>query len=106
MSDDTVRWPRVKELLTGIMARWKQRMGREGLPGIHHYHWDTPSALAKDRSMGRSFIEPGVPAEETPLIVALRRGFGSIPRMPMNGPFLKDHEIDEIAAWIDSGRPE
>ena len=56
--------------------------------------------------MGLQFIEPGVPASETALIVSLRRGFGAIPKMPMGGPFLKEEEIQEIERWIDSGMPE
>ena len=52
------------------------------------------------------FIESGVPASETALVVSLRRGLGSIPKMPMGGPFLKEEEIQEIEQWIDAGMPE
>ena len=106
MSNDTVRWPRVQEILTEIMQRWERREKRRGLPGIHGYYWDTPQELAEDEAMGLKFIEPGVPASETALIVSLRRGFGSIPKMPMGGPFLKEEEIQEIERWIDGGMPE
>ena len=106
MSSDTVRWPRVRELLAQAMARWEAREGRKGLPGIHGFSWETPGELANDSSMGRRFIEPGVPAEETSLVIALRKGFGAIPRMPMNGPFLRAEEVQEIVAWIDGGMPE
>lgn len=106
MSDQIPTWGRVRELLDGIMGRWERKEGRKGLPGIHSYAWATPDELANDESMGSKFIEPGVPSEETALIVSLREGFGSIPRMPMGGPFLKPNEIDEIARWIDAGMPE
>ena len=106
MSDDVVKWPHVKQLLDEIMERWEKREKRRGLPGIHDYYWNSPQRLANDEAMNQKFIEPGVVAEETALIISLRRGFGSIPRMPMNGPFLKTEEIDEIAAWIDAGMPE
>ena len=106
MSDNEVRWPRVKTILDGIMARWEQREGRRGLPGIHDYYWETPEALANDEAMGKKFIEPGVPGEQTNLVTGLRRGFGTIPRMPMHGPFLKEEEIKEIVSWIDNGMPE
>ncbi len=105
-ADKAVRWPRVKQLLEDIMARWEKREGRGGLPGIHSYRWETPQDLANDVAMGKKFIEPGVPAEQTALIISLRKGLGSIPRMPMGGPYLKPQEIDEIARWIDSGMPE
>ena len=106
MSDEIVRWPRVQQLLTDIMQRWERREKRRGLPGIHGYYWDTPQELAEDEAMGLQFIEPGVPASETALVVSLRRGFGAIPKMPMGGPFLKEEEIQEIERWIDVGMPE
>ena len=88
------------------MNRWEAREGRKGLPGIHGYYWDTPQELAADESMGMKFIEPGLPGSETALIVSLRTGLGSIPKMPMNGPFIKPDEILEIERWIDAGLPE
>ena len=106
MSEQVSDWPRVQQLLHDIMGRWERKEGRSGLPGIHDYRWATPQALANDEAMGMKFIESGVPAEETALIVSLRSGFGSIPRMPMGGPFIKPDEIDEIARWIDAGMPE
>ena len=78
----------------------------EGLPGIHGYYWDTPQELAEDEAMGMKFIEPGIPASETALVISLRRGLGSIPKMPMGGPFLSEEEIQEVERWIDAGMPE
>lgn len=106
MSEEVVRWPRVKEILANIMGRWERREGRKGLPGVHGYYWETPQELANDTSMGLKFIQPGIPASNTALIISLRKGLGSIPKMPMNGPFLKEEEIQEIELWIDSGMPE
>lgn len=106
MSDEVVRWPRVQQILADIMQRWERREKRRGLPGIHGYYWDTPQELADDEAMGLKFIEPGVPGSETALVVSLRRGLGSIPKMPMGGPFLKEEEIQEIERWIDAGMPE
>ena len=105
-NDDMVRWPRVQQILADIMQRWERREKRRGLPGIHGYYWDTPQELADDEAMGMKFIEPGVPGSETVLVVSLRRGLGSIPKMPMGGPFLKEDEIQEIERWIDAGMPE
>ena len=56
--------------------------------------------------MGKRFIEPGVPGDETNLVISLRRGFGTIPRMPMSGPFVKEEEIQAVVRWIDNGMPE
>ena len=106
MNNDIPSWSRVQQLLHDIMGRWERKEGRKGLPGIHDYEWTTPEHLAGDEAMGMKFIEQGVPAEETALIISLRKGFGSIPRMPMGGPFIKSEEIDEISRWIDAGMPE
>ena len=81
-------------------------MKRKGYPLFHDFRWDSPEHLSNDESMSMKFIEPGQPAEDTALIISLRRGLGSIPKMPMGGPFLKADEIDEIAQWIDAGMPE
>ncbi len=104
MADDRVTWPRVKELLDGIMERWTARHG-EPAPGIHDYWWDTPEELAANKPYGRQLIEPGVPGKETFLVVFLRKGIGSIPKMPRGGPFLKEDEVQEIERWIDDGMP-
>ena len=111
MSDSTgeakaVYWPRVKELLDGIMERWKERWGREPLPGIHAYYWETPQELQAAVLSGIRAIEPGVPGRETQLVRSLARSVGTSGRMPLRGPFMPAHEIDEIVAWIDNGMPE
>ncbi len=107
MSDGpNVSWPRVKEILEAIMKRWEAREGRRGLPGIHDYYWDSPQHLANDSAMGMKFIEPGLPGEETGLIISLRQGLGSIPKMPMGGPFVTEDQIQVIVDWIDGGMPE
>ncbi len=88
------------------MKRWEAKEGRRGLPGIHDYYWDSPQHLANDSAMGMKFIEAGLPGEETGLIISLRQGLGSIPKMPMGGPFVIEEEIQEIVDWIDGGMPE
>ena len=104
--DDAVYWPRVKEILDGIMERWKQRRGRNPLPGIHRYYWDSSQELAESVLSGIRAIEPGVPGRETQLVRALARSVGTWGRMPLRGPFLSEEEVDEIVSWIDGGMPE
>ena len=105
MGEGQVRWPRVKELLDGIMERWKARFG-EPMPGIHEYYWNSPEHLANSKPYRRQLIEPGVPGRDTNLVLFLRTGDRTIPRMPRGGPFLSDDEIQEIIDWIDAGLPE
>ena len=105
MSEEQVKWSRVKELLEGIMQRWKDRHGEPAL-GIHDYYWDTPQMLANNKPYGRQLIEPGKPGHETYLVTFLRRGIRTIPRMPRGGPYLGEAEIQEIERWIDAGMPK
>ncbi len=109
MSENEVRWPRVKELLDNIMERWERKEGRKALLKEIHgssFVWDTPQQLANCVTYKRTLIEPGVPGRETSLVVFLSTGVGSVGRMPLFGPFLKDSEIDEVVRWIDAGMPE
>ena len=101
-----VYWPRVKEILDGIMARWIARWGRDPLPGIPPYYWETAQELQESVLSGRRSIEPGIPARETNLVKSLARAVGTSGKMPLRGPFLSKEEVDEIVAWIDGGMPE
>ena len=101
-----VYWPRVKEILDGIMDRWKVRAGRTPYPGIHEYYWATPQDLQKAVLSGHRAIEPGVPGKDTNLVRSLARGVRGTGRMPLRGPFLSTEELNEIIAWIDNGMPQ
>ena len=104
--DNAVYWPRVKEILDGVMERWVERWGRDPLPGIHRYYWDSAEELAESVLSGVRAIEPGVPGRETQLVRSLARAVLTFGRMPLRGPFLSREEVDEIVTWIDSGMPE
>lgn len=104
--NNEVYWPRVKEILDGIMDRWKERWGRDPLPGIHRYYFDSRDQLAECVLSGVRAIEPGVPGRETALVRSLARSILTFGRMPLRGPFLSQEELDEISSWIDAGMPE
>ena len=103
---DPVYWPRVKEILDGVMAKWVKRWERQPLPGIHDYYWETPQDLKDSVLSGIRAIEPGIPGRETALVRSLARAIGTSGRMPLRGPFTSREETDEIVAWIDAGMPE
>ena len=105
MGEEAVTWTRVKELLEGLMERWIATHGKPA-PGIHDYYWDSPQTLANNKPYGRQLIETGKPAADTHLVIFLRKGVGTIPRMPRRGPYLREEEIQEIERWIDAGMPE
>ena len=105
-SENVVYWPRVKEILAGVMERWKERWGRDPFPGIHRYYWDSPQELAESVLSGVRAIEPGVPGRDTQLVRSLARSVLTFGRMPLRGPFLSQEETDELASWIDAGMPE
>ena len=101
-----VYWPRVKEIMDTIMERWIARSGRQPLPGIHDFYWETSQALKDSILSGIRAIEPGTPARDTALVRSLAWAIGTSGRMPLRGPFLSRVEVDEIVVWIDSGMPE
>lgn len=101
-----VYWPRIKEIMDGLMERWEERRGRKPLPGIHRYYWDSPEQLANDVLSGIRAIEPGVPGRETAFVRSLARNIGTWGKMPLRGPFLSEEELDEIVSWIDNGMPK
>ena len=103
---DPVYWTRVKEILDGIMERWVERWGRDPLPGIHDYYWDTSQELKDSVLSGFRSIEPGTPGRETALVRSLARAIANHGRMPLRGPFVSREEVDEIVTWIDTGMPE
>ena len=83
MSEDSeqaqiVYWPRVKEILDGIMARWIERWGRQPLPGIPAYYWETSQELKDSVLSGLRSIDPGIPARATNLVKSLARAVGTL----------------------------
>ena len=115
-----VNWDRVKEILDGLMARWRQ--ANPGLPSeisnddilaIHgeNFGWNTATELTKSTAFGLRLIEPNKVGNgrgfETNLVKVLNEGIPQVaPQMPKGGPHLPKVEIAEIAHWIDSGMPE
>ena len=73
LEGNTVYWPRVKEILDDLMARWEVKRGRRPLPGIHRYYWDSPEQLANDVLSGIRAIEPGVPGRETAFVRSIHQ---------------------------------
>ena len=111
MSEETnetqvVYWPRVKEIMDGIMARWIERWGRQPLPGIHTFYWETSQEIKEAVLSGLRAIEPGLPARQTNLVKSLARAVGTSGRMPLRGPFMATTDIEEKGAGSDGGRPE
>ena len=106
LSVGPVYWPRVKEILDRVMERWIERWGRDPLPGIHVYYWNTRQELVDIVLSGVRAIEPGIEAKDTQLVRSLARTVLTFGRMPLRGPFVPREEIDEIIAWIDAGMPE
>ena len=83
-----VYWPRVKEILDRSMERWIERWGRDPLPGIHAYYWETRDELAESVLSGVRAIEPGLEGKDTQLVRSLARTVLTFGRMPLRGPFV------------------
>jgi hypothetical protein len=110
-----VGWPRIKQILDGVMQRWQARTGREpDLVGIHgaSFGWETKAQLATAKALGLRLIDPAQVGNQqgaqTNLVIALRDpgGVAGNGQMPDGGPFAPVAEINEIIAWIDAGMPD
>ena|SRR5215470_14265130 len=103
---------RVKEILDKVIAAWT--LQRERPPNLRRhgmqFGWHTKDELLQSVAFGKRLIEPEVVANKTGekanLIVALRTGVASFPRMPLGGPFVPESEILEIIDWINCGTPD
>lgn len=110
---DEPHWPRVKQILDEVLARWEEEHGRKAALKVSHgdsLQWDDKHALASSKPFDLTLIEPdkvGVGrARETNLVKILTRNVGGFRRMPSRGPYLSTGEIEEIVAWIDAGMPD
>jgi hypothetical protein len=104
---------RVQEILDGVMDQWSVAHGRTPDLSIHSdnsFGWTTKEQLADSDGFGNVLIDPALVGNsngnETNLVVALRLGVPGFPRMPLDGPFIPDDQIDYIAQWIDEGMPD
>jgi hypothetical protein len=111
MSD--VRWPRVKEILDGILKKWIAEHGRTPKMNVVHQGpigWETKEELAASTPYEKQLIEPDKVgndrAAETNLVRILRGPIGGNRRMPSGGPYLSPGEIGEIVDWINAGMPD
>jgi hypothetical protein len=104
----------VKTILDGAIAGWKAAHGGNDpdLIGAHQrdpaqpFGWSSKAELLSSFARRRQLIQPGVKGKDTNLVIALVTGLPPFPRMPNDGPFLAQADIDTIAAWIDAGCPD
>lgn len=113
-----VSWADVKKILDDGMAAWETANQRAAILTNHgaQFSWATKTDLLAAVGHGRRLIQPdGVPGDGTGvigngkgdkanLIVDLRTGLPL--RMPRNGPFFSDENIQTIEDWINNGCPD
>lgn len=107
---------RVKQILDKSLADWEAEHGQapdldgHNKAGHPPMNWATANDLRIAWGKGMPLIQPEIVGNgrgnEANLVVDLRTGIGTKPRMPRNGPFLDDPEIQEIVDWIDAGCPD
>ena len=109
--DPLPRFSKVKKILDDIIADWMADRGRSpNLFSVHHnaqFGWADRDQLRDGVARGRPLIAPEMignnRAEETNLVRILRSRLNQFPRMPHNGPYVTDTNIDFVASWIDHG---
>jgi len=108
-----VGWHRIKQILDDALERWEKEHGRKPAVKVTHegaLNWETKEQLAASNPFDLQLIEPdkvgnGM-SRETNLVKILTRNIGGYRRMPSQGPYLSDEEIEEIVKWIDDGMPD
>ena len=104
-----IYFSRVRAILDGAGARWKERTGRPPQLFRHDasFGWRTRDALLNSTARGLPLITAENISQRTGatsnLVVALKTGVAGFQRMPLGGPFLDAPEIQEIIDWIDGG---
>ena len=109
--DPLPRFSKVKKILDDIIADWTADRSRSpNLVSVHQdvqFGWADRDQLRDGVARGRPLIAPEMignnRAEETNLIRILRGRLNQFPRMPHNGPYVTNTNIDFVASWIDHG---
>jgi hypothetical protein len=109
----TVVFSEIKPILDQAIADWTTVWGGPpDLLGVHattKFSWNTALELKNSVARGLPLIQPGVIGQNPPLgatanlVVALKTGVAGYPRMPKDGPYRTDAEIQMIIDWIDGG---
>lgn len=107
---------RVRDLLNKALLDWEEVKGRppelsrHNVAGRPPFSWDTAAELRAAWGKGVQLIQPEVigtgQGARANLVIDLTTGLGGRPRMPKDGPYLTETEIQEIIAWIDEGCPD
>ena len=100
--DPLPRFGKVKRILDALVARWEADRGRP--PDLINRHqnglfgWADRDQLRDAIARGLRLLQPDLVgngrAEETNLIRILRARLNQFPRMPHNGPYMSDDDID------------
>lgn len=105
------RFAKVKQILDRQTKEWETDRGRP--PELTNRHqnelfgWADRDQLLEAEARRLPLIQPDMigndRAEETNLVRILRGRLRQFPRMPHNGPYMNDIDINFIASWIDNG---
>jgi hypothetical protein len=110
--DTEIGWDRVKGILDHSLLLWAQDRGYPANMTRHGFRWETKQDLLAARAYGFRLIEENQVGQgkgsHTNLVIAFREPFGvqGLGRMPLDGPYIPDYEIEEIRIWIDAGCPD
>jgi hypothetical protein len=106
---------RVKQILDDSITAWNNDPNNGGAADLSghgpSFAWDTKTNLLAAVGHGKRLIQPEMigngQGNNTNLIVDLRTGITSPAlRMPKDGPFIPDNQVQEIVDWIDAGCPD
>jgi hypothetical protein len=110
-----MEFTRVKQILDDAITTWNndpKNAAQADLSGHGpSFAWDTKTNLLAAVGHGKRLIQPEMigngQGKNTNLVVDLRTGISSPAlRMPKDGPFVPDSQVQEIVDWIDAGCPD
>lgn len=107
--DTEIGWERVRDILDNILYAWEQiqEPPRRANLASHGGPWVKKQELLQAVAHNHRLVEAGVKGSQTKLVKSLRDRRGVfLGRMPLRGPFLSEHDIEEICLWIDAGCPD
>jgi hypothetical protein len=110
LTGNTVGFAQVKGILESAITTWTAAHGPPDLS--QHgasFSWSSKQELLAAFGHRRQMIQPEVigngQGAQANLIIDLRTGFNGL-RMPKDGPFVSDADIQTIQDWIDAGCPD
>jgi hypothetical protein len=106
-----VNFARVQTILSDAITNWQKDPNNENPADLSghgaSFSWASREALLAASGHGVKLIQVQGKGqgEKANLVIDLRTGINGQNRMPLNGPYIPDSQIQEIVDWIEADCP-